>query len=245
MKLLLINPNTSPEISDLVLANAKNCAAPGTVFDAVTARFGARYIGTRATAAIAGHAAIDAFAAHFRQDHAGVLLACFGDPGIEALREISPVPATGMAEAAMREAIQLGARVGILTGGARWVPMLTEFVGTLGLSAHLAGVRAVAATGAQIAADPDGTLGELAAAATACAEQDGADIVILGGAGLAGLVPRVQPLTKVRLLGSLEASVARLERMVQQAQPAFVAAPSVPSIGLAPELAAVISRPTP
>jgi Asp/Glu/hydantoin racemase len=118
-------------------------------------------------------------------------------------------------------------------------------VGTLGLSAQLAGVRAVAATGAEIAAEPDRALGELAAAATACAEEDGADIVILGGAGLAGLVPRVQALTKVRLLGSLEASVERLERMVRQVQPEFAPAPSVPSVGLAPELAAVISRPTP
>jgi Asp/Glu/hydantoin racemase len=113
------------------------------------------------------------------------------------------------------------------------------------LSAQLAGVRAVAATGAEIAAEPDRALGELAAAATACAEEDGADIVILGGAGLAGLVPRVQALTKVRLLGSLEASVERLERMVRQVRPEFAPGPSVPSIGLAPELAAVISRPTP
>ena len=245
MRLLLINPNTSPDITALVAANAQNCAAPDTTFDPVTARFGARYIGTRAAAAIAGHAALDAFAAFYRPHHAGVLLACFGDPGIEALREIAPVPAIGMAEAAMREAVADGARVGILTGGARWVPMLTEFVGTLGLSAQLAGVRAVAATGAQIAAEPERALGELAAAATACAEQDGADIVILGGAGLAGLVPRVQALTSVRLLGSLEASITRLERMVRAATPEFSPAPSVPSIGLAPELAAVISRPTP
>jgi len=245
MRLLLINPNTSPDITDLVAANAQKCASVGTQFDPVTARFGARYIGTRAAAAIAGHAALDAFATFWRPQHAGVLLACFGDPGIEALREIAPVPAIGMAEAAMREAVEMGSRVGILTGGARWVPMLTEFVGTLGLSAQLAGVRAVAATGAEIAAEPERALGELAAAATACAEEDGADIVILGGAGLAGLVPRVQALTKVRLLGSLEASVERLERMVRQVQPEFAPAPSVPSVGLAPELAAVISRPTP
>jgi allantoin racemase len=245
MRLLLINPNTSPDITDLVAANAQKCASADTIFDPVTARFGARYIGTRSAAAIAGHAALDAFSAFFRPHHEGVLLACFGDPGIEALREIAPVPAIGMAEAAMREAVEMGSRVGILTGGARWVPMLTEFVGTLGLSAQLAGVRAVAPTGAEIAANPERALGELAAAATACAEEDGADIVILGGAGLAGLVPRVQPLTNVRLLGSLEASIARLERMVRAATPEFSPAPSVPSIGLAPELAALISRPTP
>jgi Asp/Glu/hydantoin racemase len=245
MRLLLINPNSSPEITNLVLENAQICASPGTLFEPVTARFGARYIGTRAAAAIAGHAGIDAFAAAYRPYHDGVLLACFGDPGIEALRELSPVPAIGMAEAAMREALTLGTRVGILTGGERWVPMLTEFVGTLGLAAKLAGVRAVAATGAQIAAEPDRAIAELAAAANAAIDQDGADIVVLGGAGLAGLVPRVQPLVRGKVLGSLEASVARLERMVHTHKGAFEPVPAVPSIGLAPELAALISRRAP
>jgi len=245
MRLLLINPNSSREITKLVLESAQACASPGTLFEPVTARFGPAYIGTRAAAAIAGHAGIDAFAAAFRPEHDGVLLACFGDPGIEALRELSPVPAIGMAEAAMLEALDLGTRVGILTGGERWVPMLTEFVATLGLSAKLAGVRAVAATGAEIAAHPDRAIGELAAAANASIDRDGADIVILGGAGLAGLVPRVQPFVRGRLLGSLEASVARLERMVRAPKPAFAPAPAVPSIGLAPELAALISRRAP
>ncbi len=243
MRILLVNPNTSPEITGLVLENARRCAAPDTRFDPATARFGARYIGTRAAAAIAGHAALDAFASAFKPGtHDGVLLACFGDPGLEALREISPVPVTGMAEAAMRVAVEMGGRVGILTGGARWVPMLTEFVATLGLSAHLAGVRAIEATGAQIAADPDRAIADLAAAANASVDADGADIVILGGAGLAGLVPRVQPFAKGKLLGSLEASVAYIERLVRAGAAEQALPPSVPSVGLAPELAAIVSR---
>lgn len=242
MRLLLINPNTSTDITALVLENARNCAAPDTAFDPATARFGARYIGTRAAAAIAGHAALDAFATAFRAGrHDGVLLACFGDPGLEAVREVSPVPVTGMAEASMRVAVEMGGRVGILTGGLRWVPMLTEFIATLGLSGHLAGVRAIEATGAQIAAEPERAIAALASAANASVDEDGAEVVILGGAGLAGLVPRVQPYAKGRLLGSLEASVSYIERLVRAGSGDVSLPPGVPSVGLAPELAAILS----
>jgi allantoin racemase len=243
MRLLLVNPNTSEEITELALRHARACAGPDTVIDPVTARFGPRYIGTRAACAIAAHAAIDAVAAALQPHHDGVLLACFGDPGIGAVREVACVPATGLAEAAMRVAVARGARrVGIVTGGARWVPMLAEFVASLGLGDRLAGVRAVDATGASIAAAPDSALAALAAEIAAAVE-DGADAVILGGAGLAGLVPALQPRLRVPLLDSVACGVSHLADLVRAAAGSSkdrTALPAVDSVGLAPALAATL-----
>src|SRR5215471_20167550 len=85
----------------------------------VTGEFGARYISTRAAAAIAAHAALDALAEHVTGFDA-VYLACFGDPGLAALKEVSPVPVVGMAEASVRTACGLGGRFAIVTGGTAW-----------------------------------------------------------------------------------------------------------------------------
>src|SRR6201987_1417698 len=82
-----------------------------------------------------------------------VLLACFGDPGLFALREISPVPVVGMAEASCHLASTLGRKFSIVTGGHRWGRMLEELVGAIGLSANLAAVRTVAPSGGEIAAN--------------------------------------------------------------------------------------------
>jgi Asp/Glu/hydantoin racemase len=244
MRLLLVNPNTSAEITDLALRHARAFAPPDTVIDPVTARFGPRYIGTRAACAIAAHAAIDAVAAALRPYHDGVLLACFGDPGIEAVREVSPVPATGLAEAAMRVALARGARrVGIVTGGARWVPMLTEFVAVLGLGDRLAGVRAVDATGARIAAAPEAAIGALAVEIAAAADEDGAETVILGGAGLAGMVPALQPRLRIPLLDSVACGVSHLADLVRATGGTSkdrTALPAVDSVGLTPALAATL-----
>lgn len=64
MRILLINPNTSPEITDLVLMAARRVTSPGTELSTATGRFGARYIASRAAASIAGHATLDAYATH-------------------------------------------------------------------------------------------------------------------------------------------------------------------------------------
>lgn len=242
MRLLLINPNTSQSITDLVAARARAVAPAGTVIDVATARFGPRYIGSRASAAIAAHAALDAFAAARRPDHAGVLLACFGDPGLDALAEVAGIPVIGMAAASMRVAVRQASRVSILTGGERWVPMLQEFVATLGLADRLASVRAVRATGAQIAADPASAFAELTREADAAANEDGAQVVILGGAGLAGLVPKIQSGVRVPLLDSLDCTVGEIVSMAKAASGLAERPPPVETVGLVPELAQLMGR---
>ena len=86
--ILLINPNTTSSITDLVLKTAKRFASKGTNLRAVTGAFGPRYIASRVGYAIAGHAAVDAFA-NDRHAKDAVVLACFGDPGLAALKEIA------------------------------------------------------------------------------------------------------------------------------------------------------------
>src|SRR3712207_2527340 len=90
MRVLLINPNTSTEITDLLARHARAAAEPNVEILPVTGRFGAQYIVARAAAAIAAHAALDAFAEHGRGCDA-VFLACFGDPGLYALKEVAGI----------------------------------------------------------------------------------------------------------------------------------------------------------
>lgn len=231
MRILLLNPNASPSITELVAREAAKLARPGTEFVPVTGRFGGRYIATRATYAIAAHAALDAWARH-ADGVDGVLLACFGDPGLAALKELSPVPVVGMVEASLRAAG--GRRFAIVTGGTSWEPMLREMVTLAGADQRLAAIHTVAPTGAEIARDPDGALAMLEEACGACA-RDGAETVILGGAGLAGLAPRLRPRVAIDLIDGLEASVAAIQNAVAAPR---APVPAIESVGLAPELAA-------
>lgn len=243
MRLLLLNANASPSITDLVVTAARPLASPATELVGVTARFGPRYIGTRAAYAIASHAALDAYAAHGAGADA-VLLACFGDPGLGALREVATVPVVGMAEAGCRAGAEGGRRFAIVTGGVRWIDMLTEYVATLGLSAQLGGVHAVAPTGADIAADPEGSVALLADGCRSAAQRFRADVVVLGGAGLAPIAPRVAAMLDFPVIDGLAAAIAAAEAAASaRIANASLLTDPLPAIGLAPELDALLQAP--
>lgn len=240
MRLLLINPNTSPSVTETVERAARAVLPAGIELATVTGRFGARYIASRAAAAIAGHAALEAMAEHVPGCDA-VLLACFGDPGLSALKEVSPVPVVGMAEASCHLACTLGRRFGIVTGGERWPAMLEEFVGGQGLTSRLAGIRALAPTGDVLTRDLDAGIAQLAEACRLTVEEDGAEVVILGGAALAGLARRVGETVEVPVLCSLEAgigmTIAAAALAVRKAGRGSLASPpSIESVGLAAAL---------
>jgi len=245
MRLLLLNANASQSITDLVVAAARPLASPTTELIGVTGRFGPRYIGTRAAYAIASHAALDAYAA-FGHGADAVLLACFGDPGLGALRELAPVPVIGMAEAGCRAAAAGGRRFAVVTGGERWIPMLTEYVATLGLSAQLGGVHAIAPTGAEIAADPEGSIALLAEGCRIASKKFRADVVVLGGAGLAPIAPRVAAMLDFPVIDGLAAALTAAEAAASAPDGTATSdrlTDPLPAIGLTPELSALLQDP--
>ena len=204
MRLLVINPNTSVSVSERLRAHVAAAVGAGVTLHVASATFGARYIADEVSFAVAGHAALSAYAVHCQAHGApdAVLLGCFGDPGVWALRELSRRPVVGLAEAAMREAATHG-RFAIVTGGAAWEPMLRRLARTLGLADGLAGVHVVEPTGAQLAADPAMALHVLGAACRRAAA--GVRSVIMGGAGLAGLASAIAPGLGVPLIDSVSA----------------------------------------
>ena len=205
-QLLIINPNTSSAVSELLQKHAQRAAGPDVRVRTVTARFGAPYIACEASYAVAGHAVLDAWAAALADDDQpapdAVLIGCFGDPGLLALRDSSAVPVTGLAEAAFVEAAALG-RFAIVTGGARWQPILARLAQTLGYGEQLAGIHTVTPTGAQLAADPVAARALLAAACQTAVVYFKVDAVILGGAGLAGLAQAIQSGVGVPVIDSV------------------------------------------
>lgn len=216
MRLLCVNPNTTKAVTAKVAAALRPLLPPGTTLIEQTGRFGAPYITTRATYAIGGHAALDAFAAHADEPFDAVMLACFGDPAGAALRDVSAIPVIGMAEASCRVAARSEGAFSIVTGGHDWGDMLREFVDGIGLSGRLASVRTMAPTGGDAMRAPDAVMGDLLTEIQACVA-DGAARVILGGAGLAGLAERLRPLSPLPVIDCVETLAAVTVEIVSEA----------------------------
>jgi allantoin racemase len=240
-QLLVINPNTSASVSALLQTHVQQAVGLHVQVRTVSARFGSPYIADEASYAVAAHAALDAWAHALATETRApdaVLIGCFGDPGLMALRESSPVPVTGLAEAAFIEAARHG-RYAIVTGGERWGPMLQRLAQALGQSQHLAGIHTVAPTGAQLAANPVAARALLAQACRDASRQLGVQAVILGGAGLAGMAAAVQAEVPIPVIDSVLAGAHWALRTpplpAQRAVPGF----DVAWQGLSPEMTAL------
>ena len=245
-RILLLNPNTSVDMTDRMLAAAEAVAAPGTRLVPLTAPRGVPYIATRAEAQIGGAIALEMLAEHHGAADAAIL-AAFGDPGLLGARELFDIPVIGMAEAAMLAALMLGRRFALVTFARALGPWFEDCVAMHGLTGRCAGIRMldgpVSSVGA-VAEDKEDLLVALAQRAVA---EDQADVVLLAGAPLAGLAGRVAERIPVPVIDPIAAALKMAEAVValrprKATEGTFRRPPPKPSIGLPSALADRISH---
>ena len=246
MRVLMLNPNTSRSVTDLIADAARAAAAPGTEIVPATAPRGVPYIATRAEAVIGGAVALEMLA----ELHGGVdaaVIAAFGDPALGGARELFPIPVVGLAETGMLTACMLGARFAIVTFAQALEPWYRECVEWHGLDRRCAGVRALGGAFRSIGdvqREKEDLLVELALRAV---EEDRADVVVLAGAPLAGLAPRVAGRIPVPVVDCVAASVKQAEALIalrprKATRGTYRRPDPKDSTGLAPALAAWIGN---
>jgi len=246
LRVLLLNPNSSDQFTELITREARKAGAAGTEFVGVSAPMGPRYIGTRASSAVATHAVVDSLARTLAKDRNfdAAIVCGFGAQGAGALREFAPFPVVDMLEASVAAALQVGLRFSVLTGGATWVPMLRDIIVGLGFGQRLASVRSIPLTGAEIVADQEKAIGALAELSERCVKDDGADVVILGGAAVAGLPRKMASRVSVPLIDNVAVAVATAELLARHVSMPRRAGglPSIDSAGLSQPLEQVLRQ---
>jgi allantoin racemase len=213
MHLLLINPNISASVSTLIEAEARRSASPGTTVEVVTAPFGVAYIETRFEALIGAYATAQLAAEHHARADA-VVVGAFGDPGLAGLREALPCPVTGLSEAALMSACQMGHRFSIVAISSRIRAWYRETVEHNGLIGRLASIRGLDEPLANIGSVQGDHLAALRATAERCVLEDGADVIILAGAPLAGLARTLGDALSVPTVDGVSSAVRHAELLV-------------------------------
>lgn len=212
MKLLLLNPNTSESVTERIANAAKDAASPGTELIAMTAPRGVPYIATRAEAQIGGAVALEVLA----EVHAGVdvaVIAAFGDPGLGGARELFPIPVIGLAEAGMLTACMLGRRFSIVTFSQSLEAWYEECVAWNGLQSRCTSIRALGGEFRSIGDVQNEKEELLIELANQAVINDGADVIVLAGAPLAGLAKKVRDRINVPVVDCVEAAVKQAEAL--------------------------------
>ena len=211
MRILVINPNTTEAMTRGIETQALRYARPDTEIEAVSPAWGPASIEGHLEEELAAVATLETIAER-AGSFDGVVLACYGDPGLYAAREISPVPVIGIAEASMLMACTVAHSFSIVSTLHRVKPVLEDLVRKYGLEDRCASVRTTPLAVLDIDRDPDAANQKIIAEGRRAVEEDGAEAILLGCAGMGVLDDRrVQEVLGVPVIDGVVAAVKLLE----------------------------------
>lgn len=132
MRILIINPNTTEAMTEDIEAEGRRYARPDTEIEATSPAWGPASIEGHFEEELSAVATLETIARRGSECD-GIALACYGDPGLYAARELSPVPVVGIAEASMHMACMVAHRFSIVTVLSRIQPLLEDVVRRYGM----------------------------------------------------------------------------------------------------------------
>jgi allantoin racemase len=234
MKILVVNPNTSASMTAEIAAAARAAAGPDTHIDCIAPYFGVTAIDSVAESYLSAVAVMDVLtrlfdAGEFSYD--AVVLAGFGEHGKDALQEMLTVPVFDIAECAAHVAHLIGRRFSVVTTLTRSIAPIEDRLMLAGLDAHCASVRACGLGTAEVDADPSGAVAAIVGEAVRAVCDDGADVICLGCAGMAGVTAAITEHVGVPAVDGVAAAVALAQAVVRlglSTSKAYVAGPDNP-----------------
>jgi allantoin racemase len=201
-RITVINPNTSAELTATITKAAQAVAGAGVSVTGVHPAAGVPSVESHAEEAIAAVGVIEQVRAH-QADTDAFVIACFGDTGVPAAREVATCPVVGMTEAALQTACLVAHRFVVITLPARTIAHSDRVVRALGLE-HRCTVIAVDVAVADLVAGSTHLLDAFDEAARAA---DRAEAVVLGCAGLADLIDPLSDRLGVPVIDGIAAGV--------------------------------------
>jgi allantoin racemase len=213
MKLVAVNVNTNEHMTATIAAAARRAASPGTEIVALTPRFGAGSVDCAFESYLAAVGVMDCVLA-YEEAYDAVVLAGFGEHGRDGLQELVAAPVIEICEASAHVAQMVGRSYAVVTTLQRSVPLIEDRLRVAGLSDRCASVRATGLTTAEVDADPQRAAGADLVQARRAVEEDHAEVICLGCAGLAGLEDGIRTGLGVPVVDGVAAAVRLAEAVV-------------------------------
>jgi allantoin racemase len=208
----VINPNTSRAMTAAIGRTAREVAGPGVRVLAVTSAMGPASIESHYDEALAVPGLLAAVRDSELAGADGHVIACFGDPGLAAAREIATGPVVGIAEAAMHLATYLGRSFSVVTTLSRTIGHTRDLVRAYGFSRACAGVHACDIPVLDL--DSAQARACIAKACAAARDADGCDVIVLGCAGMTDLAAAISGELGLPVVDGVAAAVKTVESLV-------------------------------
>ncbi|MFQ6394139.1 aspartate/glutamate racemase family protein [Nocardia sp. KC 131] len=236
MRIRVVNPNTTRAMTETIEQCAKAVAGHGTLLDAVTSEMGPASIESHYDEALSVPGLLAAIRRGEQEGVEGYVIACFGDPGLDAARELACGPVIGIAEAAMQTASHLGRGFSVVTTLNRTVGSTEDLAQRYGMERFCRGVHACEIPVLALDTDPDARK-IVTEACRAAAETDRSDAIVLGCAGMADLCSHIRDEIGVPVIDGVAAATLTVQSMLtlgvrKSGRGEFAMPPAKPYAGL-------------
>lgn len=193
-RILILNPVRSASLDQLSRDFFRAKASPGFEVECEILPDGPASVESPYDEAIAAAPVARRIASAADQGFSAAVINCFLHPGLQAAREVAAIPVVGAGESAIRMALAVGQRFSIIDVGpvkyaSRSPP---RQVRSMGIAARFASIRGIGVPVLELNERPDFTIKRIVREAKLAAVEDGADVIILGCTGLAGLAERIK-----------------------------------------------------
>ncbi len=210
MRILVVNVNTTSSMTEQICRAARQYAGPDTEIVGLTPAFGPVSVEHHFETYYSAVAVVECIRA-FPEAFDAIVLAGFGELGREGLEELFGVPVLDIAEAATHVAYLLGQRYALLTPGLGKLGPTADRLRIAGTMDRLVSARGTGLSVLELEHDPDRTAAALIAAARLAVTEDGAEVVCLGCAGMAGFGERVRAEVDVPVVDGVMVAVQLAE----------------------------------
>ncbi|MBF0816030.1 Asp/Glu racemase [Microbacterium paludicola] len=218
MRITLINPNTSRAMTDKIGHAAREVAGPGVEIVAVCPAPGAgpAAVESHVDEIAAGAAVIDAVRADLAAGGSdGYVIACFGDPGLDAARELVDVPVVGIAEAAIHVAAMTGRSFAIVTTLSRTLGRAQDLLARYEFERACVAAYGTGIPVLELEDTGSEAFEDILGWCERAVREDGADAIVLGCAGMADLCHRLQERLGVPVIDGVAAATGLVAAMVR------------------------------
>jgi allantoin racemase len=186
MRIFVINPNTSGSMTQHIRRELEKIKHPDTELTVVNPEHGPVSIESAYDEALAGPPTLKEVHRANKEGYDAIILACFSDPALDAAKEISDIPVIGIEEATMHLAAMLGHKFSITTAFRNRVPTRELHVRLRGVESAYASTLVLNMSVLEMDAHPERAKARILELSRIAVEKDGAEVIILGCAGLAG-----------------------------------------------------------
>ena len=214
MHIRVINPNTTQAMTDTIGTAATAVAATGTRISATQPGSGPVSIESHFDEAVSVLGVIDEIRAGEREGVDAYVIACFGDPGLNAARELTRAPVIGIAEAAFHAATLISTRFSVVTTLPRTTIIAEHLLDSYGMASRCRRVRAADIPVLELEENPDLALERIIEECLKAKQEDGIGAIVLGCGGMADLTPQISAAVGLPIVEGVTAAVKLAEALV-------------------------------